>query len=422
MDGDILQHTLGNGITLLGDFMEGRPVASFCIAVPAGYSTEPEERLGVTSILSGMLMRQTRLKSPRDLSNALESMGLHRGEAVRSETAQFSGALPADELLQALRLYAEILRNPQFMEKELEAERLLAMQVLESLEDRPARKVMLELRKQLITSPHGRSSLGTLETLAEITCEDLVREHERRFKPGNLLIAIAGSFSWGPLVACVEKLFGDWAGSAPRPPSVSIRTEEHRHCLLQETAQQQIAVGYSSVGLAHADFYSLRLAASVLSGGMSSRLFTEVRERRGLVYSVHASLVPLPRQGVMLCYAGTTPQHLEETERVMKQELIQMQEGISEAELERGRTGILSSLMMDQESSLARTGRMVSDFRSLGRVRSLKEIRAGYSGLSVSDVNNALRNHPAGPFTTVQLGPGSDRACPVSDIAGENSE
>ncbi len=408
MDHTIAQHECGNGITLLGDLMEGRPVASFCIAIPAGYVTEPEDRLGVTGLLAGMMMRQTRRRAPRELSNSLESLGLHRGEAVRSETVQFSGALPASELASALRLYAEILRAPLFEPEELESERALAMQALASLNDRPARKVMVELRRALITSAHGRSPLGVEETVSRISCADLEREYGRRFQPHGALIAVAGAFDWGVLVGLVEELFGDWQGVPPRPAPVEIRRQEYAQMLVQETAQQQIAVGYPSVGLVHPQFYPLRLGAAVLSGGMSSRLFTEVRERRGLVYSVHASLVTLPGEGVMLCYAGTTPQRALETEAVLKAELLRMREGITEAELERARTGILSSLMMDQESSLARTGRMVADMRSLGRVRSLTEVYECYRRLSVADVNAALEAHPAGPFTTVQIGPEQD--------------
>jgi predicted Zn-dependent peptidase len=173
----------------------------------------------------------------------------------------------------------------------------------------------------------------------------------------------------------------------------------------QETAQEQIGVAYAAAGLGEPGYAEARMAIEVLSGGMSSRLFTEVRERRGLCYSVRASHSSLRGAGAVFAYAGTTPERSQETLDVLLAELQRVAEGVTEEEVERARVGLLSALVMQGEASHSRARSLARDMYLIGRVRSLEEIRQTFSGVTPAGIVAYLREHPPADFTVVTLGP-----------------
>jgi len=159
------------------------------------------------------------------------------------------------------------------------------------------------------------------------------------------------------------------------------------------------------VPIGHPDYYAAMGAVNVLSGGMSARLFTEVREKRGLCYSVSASYQTFKQLAGIHCYAGTTNERAQETLDVTLGELQRLKDGIEVEEVERVQAGLKSSLIMQQESTSARAGSMASDWYYLGRVRSFDEIKAAIDGLSPEGIVSHLKRYPARDFTIVTLGP-----------------
>jgi predicted Zn-dependent peptidase len=172
-----------------------------------------------------------------------------------------------------------------------------------------------------------------------------------------------------------------------------------------ESNQTQIGIAYPSVSYRDADYYQAAAAVGVLSGGMSSRLFTEVREKRGLCYSVYASHSTLLNRGSVFCYAGTSAERAQETLDVTLAEVIRLSEGIESAELERLKARIKSGQIMQQESSSARSGALARDWYYLDRVRTLDEVSAIVDALSRESINAYLAAHRPGDFTIVTLGP-----------------
>jgi predicted Zn-dependent peptidase len=159
------------------------------------------------------------------------------------------------------------------------------------------------------------------------------------------------------------------------------------------------------VPFGHPDFYVARGAVSVLSGGMSARLFTEVREKRGLCYSVSASYQTFKDIAAVLCYAGTTNERAQETLNVTLRELARLKDGIEEDEVERVRAGLKSALIMQEESTSSRAGTIASDWFQLGRVRTLEEIQAAIDGLTPDSIADYARRYPPRSPTLVTLGP-----------------
>jgi predicted Zn-dependent peptidase len=401
---EIYQHTLANGMTLLAERMDHVRSAAMNFLVPAGCVYDPESRRGIASVLSDLITRGAGDRDSRDLSMALDNLGLDRDESVGSMHMRFWGATLARNLPAALEIYADILRKPHLPEDELGPVKALAVQDLQSLEDEPRQKVLIELRRRHYPHPLGQDRRGTLEGIENLTIDHTRAFYGQHFHPQGTILSVAGNIEWRPLRDQVERLFGDW----PRgeEPGLKLGAQPARRAHLEkETNQTQIGIAYESVPIGDPDYYAALGAVNVLSGGMSGRLFTEVREKRGLCYAVWATYQTFKDRASVVCYAGTTSERAQETLDVTLQELQRLHEGIEAEEVERVQAGLKSSLIMQEESTSARAGALASDWYYLGRVRSSEEVRAAIDGLTPASITAHLRRCPPGPFTIVTLGP-----------------
>jgi predicted Zn-dependent peptidase len=401
---EVHHHTLANGLTLLAERMEHVRSAAVNFLVPAGCVYDPPEYLGIASVLSDLITRGAGPRDSRELTLALDNLGLDRDESVGSLHTRFWGATLARNLPAALEIYADILRRPHLPEAELPAVQALALQDLQSLEDEPRHKLLIELRRRHYPPPLGQDRRGTPDGISALTGETVRKHYQRFFQPRDLIVSVAGNIEWQPLVDQVGRLFGDWE---PGPvPTLKLRKPAAKKAhLAKETTQTQIGIAYPSVPFGHSEYYAAQGAVNVLSGGMSSRLFTEVREKRGLCYAVSASYQSFKDRASVICYAGTTNERAEETLEVTLGELQRLQEGIESEEVERVKAGLKSSLIMQGESTSARAGSLASDWYYLGRVRNFDEIQAAVNSLTPLTILDHIRRHPPGDYTIVTLGP-----------------
>jgi predicted Zn-dependent peptidase len=404
MSQEIYSQTFSNGLTVLAERMEDVRSAAVNFLVPAGCAYDPSEHLGIASVLAELITRGAGQRDSRQLTLALDNLGLDRDESVGTVHMRFWGATLARNLPAALSLYADILRRPHLPESELEPVRALAYQDLQSLEDEPRQKVLIELRRRHYPAPLGHDRRGTRNGIASLTPR-LIRDHyQRLFQPRGLIISVAGNVAWEPLRDQVEQLFGDWQQGAEPALELGPRPVHHDH-IAKDTTQTQIGIAYPSVPIGHDDYYAAQGAVNVLSGGMSARLFTEVREKRGLCYAVWASYQTFKDRASVVCYAGTTNERAQETLDVTISELRRLQEGIEVEEVERVQAGLKSSLIMQEESTSARAGTLASDWYYLGRVRSFDEIQGAINALTPDGITGHLRRCPPADFTIVTLGP-----------------
>jgi predicted Zn-dependent peptidase len=401
---DVYQHTYANGLTLLVERMDHVRSAALNFRVPAGCVYDPPDQRGIASVLADLITRGAGKRSSRELSLALDNLGLDRDESVGAMHIRFWGSTLARNLPAALEIYADILCRPHLLGEEVEAVRALALQDLLGLEDEPRQKVLIELNSRHFPPPLGQDRRGTREGVESLTIENLRGHYRKLFQPRGTILSIAGNIEWEPLRDQVGRLFGDWKpgtepdlrlGEAPGP-------REH---IQKETTQTQIGIACASVPISHPDYYAALGAVNVLSGGMSARLFTEVREKRGLCYAVWASYSTFKDRACILCYAGTTNERAQETLDVTLGELQRLQEGIEAEEVERVQAGLKSSLIMQEESTSARAATLASDWYFLGRVRSFDEIQNAINGLTPDGILGYLRRYPPGNYTIVTLGP-----------------
>jgi predicted Zn-dependent peptidase len=402
---EVNQHTFANGLTLLAERMEHVRSAALNFLVPAGCVYDPPEQRGMASVLSELITRGAGTRDSRQLTLALDNLGLDRDESVGSMHTRFWGATLARNLPAALEIYADILRRPHLPKEELEPVQALAIQDIQSLEDEPRQKVLVELRQRHYPDPLGQDRRGTVEGIENLSIKAIQAHYRRLFQPRGTILSVAGNIEWESLRDQVGRLFGDWKGGDENLLKLGPPLAKRVYHIEKETTQTQIALAYPSVPIGDADYYAAMGAVNVLSGGMSARLFTEVREKRGLCYAVWASYQTFKDRASILCYAGTTNERAQETLDVTLGELRRLQDGIEPEEVERVQAGLKSSLIMQEESTSSRAGTLASDWYYLDRVRSFDEIQAAINGLTPEGIVSHLRRYPARDFTIVTLGP-----------------
>lgn len=404
MQHNLLQHRLANGLVILGEPMPWLESAAFTFMLPGGTCREPAERAGLAGLTLELSQRGAGPFSSREVVERLDFLGVERSSHVSTFHTTMSMAAMASVLQPTLEIAASILLAPHFPEDELEEARQSALLELASIEDDPAQKCFKELKQLRFGDLFGRSSLGSEEGLEAIELDDCIRFHSRYCKPSGAVLALAGKFEWDDVVGSLESLFSTWSGVIDAEPGP---VEPHRGSvhLPHESQQTHIALAYDAVPYNHPEYYHGRGIVGILSDGMSSRLFTEVREKRGLVYAVSASSHSLRNCGSVLCYAGTTSNRAQETLSVTLDTIRAVASGIEREELARLKSRVQTSLVMEQESSSSRSSQIAYDWMALGRVPTRQEVLEQIHALTCESLLNHFREHPPQGWTLVTIGP-----------------
>ncbi|MHC4734867.1 MAG: M16 family metallopeptidase [Planctomycetota bacterium] len=397
-------HILKNGMVLVGEPMEAVESVAFGFILPGGAARLPEGCCGAGNVICDWIFRGAGERDSRQLGDALDGLGLHRASSLGSSHISVGSALEAENLADALDLYADIILRPQLKEGQFELARQLAIDSVLALDDDPRQKVMLKLREKFYPSPLGRSTVGDIEELKALTAESTRGIIKDNFNLSEVIFAVAGKYDFDAVAAQIEKLFETGEKKQLEKVKFGAKDGEYTH-LNNDGAQVHIGVMTETIKPTDEDYYNARVAVSVLSGGMSARLFTEVREKRGLCYAIGARYHGLKEAAGILCYAGTTPETGQETLDCVIGEFQRLSEGISEEEIQRAKVGLKSALILQSESSSSRAGGIAGDYYMYGRVRSLDEIKSKVEETSVDSVLKFLRNNKFKDFTVVTIGP-----------------
>jgi predicted Zn-dependent peptidase len=399
----IFSHTYSNGLVLVAEPMLSLQSAAFTFLMPAGGVRDPADRSGLSSFTCEMALRGAGPRDSRQFVLDLDNLGVERSESVSNTHTSFSGTMLSENLPAALTIFADLLRRPHFPEDQLEAGRLAMLQELRAVEDEPAHKISIELRRRHYPDPWGRPTHGNQPALEATTMDDIRSHFKRCYHSNGTILGVAGRFQWETLKVLVGNLFGDWTpiDESPIRETPAICRYEH---IPHDSQQTQIGIAYSSVPYRDPDYFQAWGAVGVLGSGMSARLFTEVRERRGLCYSVYAAYHTLLDRGAVFCYAGTGADRAQETLNVTLRELVRLADGIEESELNRLKARIKSALILQQESSSGRSSSLAHDWYHLGYPRTLDEVGKLIDGLHSRSINAYLAEHPPCHFTVVTLG------------------
>ncbi|WP_145247543.1 M16 family metallopeptidase [Aeoliella mucimassa] len=397
-------YQLDNGLVLIGEPKPSFQSAAFSLLLPAGCRHDDRQQAGLASLTCEMMLRGAGDRDSRALINDLENLGVERHESVGVSQASFSAATTSESLLAALGIYADVVRRPHMPADQLEAGRAVCIQEIRSVEDEPGQKLMSELRRRHYADPWGRPSHGELESLNSLTIDDVNQFYAKQYGPRDAILGVAGNFDWQQVSDSVDELFGDWQPQPAETPITEVPGPTTTY-LPYESNQSHIGLAFPSIPYRHPQYFEAWSAVGVLSGGMSSRLFSEVREKRGLCYTVYASLNTQRDRAAVYCYAGTTAERAQETLDVTHAELVRLGEGVLVEELDRLKARIKSSLIMQQESTSSRAGSLARDWYHLQRVRPLSEVSAKVDALTAESINAFLAENPPLTFTALTLGP-----------------
>jgi len=393
-----------NGLTLVAQQMDSVTSTAVTLRLPAGARFDPPGAEGSAAVLTDWCLRGAGHRNTRQLNDALDALGCQHHESVQSAHITFATAQLGRNLPAVLDILATIVRQPILGDDTFAPCRELVRQDLDALEDEPASKANLLLREKFYPDPLGRCVYGRGESLAALTAKALRAHAQRQMGPQGTILAVAGDLDWGQLTDLAADHFGDWPTTQSPQPTPREPAGGVTH-VPKSSAQTHIALAHPTVPIAHGQYYAARIAATVLSGGMSSRLFTEVREKRGLVYHVSSRYDSLRNLAGMFTYAGTMPPKAQETFEVTVGELRRIAEGISAEEMARAQTQLKSALVMQGESTTARSGALASDWYHLGRLRPLAELSRAIDTITVEEVLGHLHDCPAEKFTVLVIGP-----------------
>lgn len=411
-------YILPNGLTVIGERLEGVRSLALGFAVGAGSAYDPEGSSGLAHFTEAMLLEGTQSRTSREITDTLDGLGVRYGTALDSETIGLSGIMVSSRLEPALEVFADVLRNASFPEEEMEQTRSSILQELRHEEDEPMVQVRNLLRRVYYAGhPYSRKPSGEPQAVEALTREQLREHHERYFGPENIVCAVAGDFDWDHVRSLLQQSLGSWQGGTKAPPVPAPSPQAQVHVQYSDTQQEHIATASASVPYGHPDYYAAVIAAEVLGGGMSSRLFEEVREKRGLVYQVGASYSPGRHQGSWRLYAGTTPEKAPTTYNVLREEMQKLDEqGVTEEELRRFQSLVRSHTIMSGESSGARLRALLSSWWFEGRTKPLGYVREQIDAVTQDQVNAVLKQWPMSRNLVVcALGPAAKES-----LVGEN--
>jgi predicted Zn-dependent peptidase len=398
------QHAFENGLTLLGEKMPAVQSAAMALLLPAGSAGDPKDRSGLATVLSDLVLRGAGERDSRQLTDYLDSLGLQRSASVSVDHTRFACAAVADRVVESLAAYADIVRRPHLPAGGFKAARDLARQSLKGLEDDPRQMLLVKLREWFLPYPLGRNPMGQMGDLKKLTLKSCRDDWHRRYHANGAILALAGNIDFQRIRDHAAKYFGELP-TGPEAPLELLPPKELVHHVQQKSEQTHIGIAYSAPPENDPDYYVIRAAMEAFGGGMSSRLFSEVREKRALCYSVWAGYTSLKSLGAILCYAGSSNDRAQAALDCIVSEILRLCDGITQPELDRAKIGLKAGTIMQGESTSARCGAIAHDFFMRGRIRDLDEIEREIDALTLDRVNGYLRDHKPGPFTIVTVGP-----------------
>jgi len=398
---------LASGIRVVTERMpEARSVTTgFWVAV--GSRDEPAEVSGASHFLEHLLFKGTEARSAREIAEAVDAVGGEMNAFTAKEHTAYYSRLPAGELDLGLELLTDVVTAPAFRPLEVDAERQVILEELLMDEDDPDELVHTLLFESLFPDhPLGWETVGTRETIESMSRAEIAAFHAEHYHPVNLVVAAAGDLDHDRVVAGVEACFAGHAGGVRPPRQAPIEPPRPLVVRRRDTEQAHIALGYRAVPFDDPDRYALAVLNQVLGGGMASRLFQEVREERGLAYSVGSGTSLFADAGALVVYVGTAIGRSTEALKVIEDVIVGLvADGITARELLVAKGYLAGSMVLGLEDSGSRMGRLGSSETVRGFVTSVDEHLQRIEAVTLDDVHAVARRVLDARRTLSAVGP-----------------
>ncbi len=365
---------LANGLTVATDRMDSVETVSLGAWVRVGTRHERAELNGVAHFLEHMVFKGTERRSARDIAQEIEAVGGHLNAYTGRESTAFHAKVLAEHLPLALDLVSDIVQYPVFDETELTRERAVVLQEIGQVADTPDDVIFDHFQETAFPSQAlGRPLLGRSETVAVLERTNLIDYRTRHYGPGDMVIAAAGRLE--------HDRFRDLAAAAfgALPTGGQVVAEPARYSggdfrEARELEQVHLVLGFEGVGHHDPDYYAAMVFSTLFGGGMSSRLFQEVRELRGLAYAIHSFVSAYDDSGLFGVYAGTGQAEVAELLSVVCGELGKLPSGLDSDEMARARAQLKASVLMSREGTTSRCEQLANQLLLYGRPLAVAEV------------------------------------------------
>ena len=399
---------LPSGLMVATDPMPDFETASVGVWVSAGARYESLDLNGASHLLEHMAFKGTKRRTARSIAEEIEAVGGHlNAYTSREQTAYFARVLKNDVPL-AVDLLADILQNSVFEESELAREREVVVQEIGEAHDTPDDVVFDRLQEVAFPDqPLGRTILGTPERVLGFRREQLISYMSEQYLAPRMVVAAAGAVDHDALTALAADAFAGLAseGGSGREPARYAGGEVRE---ARELEQVHVVIGFPSLSFTDSDYYAAQVLSTVLGGGMSSRLFQEVREKRGLAYSIFAFSAAYEDAGLFGVYAGTSLSQVDELVDVVSGELAGVCDGIAEDEAERAKAQHKAGVLMSLESSSARSEQLARQLHIYGRPVPPAEVAERIDAVDAAAISRVAQRIMAAVPSMATVGPAAD--------------
>jgi len=383
---------LPTGLTVVTDTMPHLETAALGVWAGVGGRDEKPDEHGISHLLEHMAFKGTTTRSAREIVETIEAVGgdLNAGTSTET-TAYYARVMKADVPL-ALDVLSDILANPSFVPEELEREKNVIVQEIGAAQDTPDDVVFEHLNELCYPDqPMGRSLLGTAKTLKGFDRDKLRGYLSTHYRGPDMVVAAAGAVDHARIVEDVTQRFGGFNGTAAPKPLPATFGKGGSKVVHRDLEQAHLTLALEGVPQADPSLFSLQVFTNILGGGMSSRLFQEVRENRGLCYSVYTFHAPYSDTGFFGLYTGTDPADAPEMMEVVVDVISDAVETLTDAEVARAKAQMKAGLLMALESCSSRAEQLARHILAYGRPQTLAEMVAKIDGVSVESTRDAAR-------------------------------
>ncbi|MBM3486698.1 MAG: insulinase family protein [Alphaproteobacteria bacterium] len=408
--------TLPNGLRIATQRMDTVETVSLGVWVHVGTRHEAAEVNGVSHLLEHMAFKGTARRSARQIAEEIEAVGGYLNAYTSREITAYTATILKDDVALAVDIIADILQNSVFDETELARERSVVLQEIGQAEDTPDDIVFDHFQKAAFRDqPMGRPVLGPAEIIGAMPRAALVDYMGRHYAPPRMVISAAGNLDHHGFVDVVARAFDHLppGGRGDAVPASYGGGEEREE---RELEQAHLVLGFEGFSYADPDYYAQSVYSTILGGGMSSRLFQEIRENRGLVYSIYSFNSSYEDSGLFGVYAGTGPDQLPELVPVLCEEIRGTLAGVTDDEMKRARAQLRAGILMSLESTSSRAEQIARQIIFFGRPIPIDEISARIMAVDGASVRRVAERILTKKPTLAAVGP-LERLDPLPAIA-----
>lgn len=396
--------TLDNGLRITTCPMKETETVTISIWVDVGSRCETVETNGISHFLEHMAFKGTTRRNAQEIAIAFDSIGgIVNASTGRENTSYYAKVLKEDFTI-AADILSDILLHSVFDKEELERERQVILQEVAMTNDMPDDIIFDYYQETAFPNqPLGRSILGPRKNILKFTRDDLQQHIESFYTPENIVISVGGNIKHNQVVEQFSKSFG---ALKKGKPTNKIRPQYKGGLYRKdkELEQTHLVTGFEGISYHHDDIYTIQILAGILGGGFSSRLFQEIREKRGLAYSISAYSINYSDTGIFSIYTGVDPANVRECMHVLQEELREATHNITEEELERAKKQAIAPLMMGIESSGFRAEDCARNLICMGKNIPISETIEKVTALSVMDIQYCLQQRITGRATVAAIG------------------